>query len=105
MCCALSIFVRLNFGGRNGLFKDVERETNRQVEIQVDIRTADYKVILRFKYIKLVAEVGGVGAAKSAKAIAKMNKVRGIMPNWGKECGGVGGQRCRVGIDRYRMFL
>ena len=86
-------------------FKDVERETNRQVEIQVDIRTADYKVILRFKYIKSVAEVGGVRAAKSAKAIAKMNKVRGIMPNWGKECGGVGGQRCRVGIDRYRMFL
>src|ERR1700683_678159 len=104
MCCSLSIFVRLNFRGQKD-FKDIERETSRQVEIQVDIRTADYKVILQFKYIKSVAEVGGVGAAKSEKAIAKMNKVRSIMPNWGKECGGVGGQRYRVGIDRYRMLL
>ena len=49
--------------------------------------------------------VGGVGAAEYAKAIAKMKKVRSIIPNWGKECGSVGGQRCRVGIDRYQMFL
>src|ERR1700674_5008113 len=104
MCCALSIFVRLNFGGRKD-FKDIERETNRQVEIQVDIRTADYKVILRFKYMKSVVEVGGVGAAESAKAIAKMKKVRSIMPNCVKECGGVGRQKYQVGIDRYRMFL
>ena len=52
-----------------------------------------------------MAEVGGVGAVKSAKAIAKMNKVWSIMLNWGKECGGVRGQGCQVGIDRYRMFL
>ena len=52
-----------------------------------------------------MAEVRGVGAAESAKAIAKMKKVWSIMLNWGKECGGVGGQGCRVGIDRYQMFL
>ena len=103
MCCALSIFVCLNFGGRKD-FKDIERETNRQVEIQVDIRTADYKVILQFKCIKSVAEVGGVGVAEYAKAIAKMKKVQSIILNWSKECGSVGEQRYRVGIDRYQMF-
>ena len=71
----------------------MERGTNRQVEIQVDIRTADYKVILRFKYIKSVAEVGGVGVVEYVKAIAKMKKVQSIIPNWSKECGSVGGQR------------
>src|ERR1700677_3467508 len=98
MCCALSIFVCLNFRGQED-FKDIERETNRQVEIQVDIQTADYKVILQFKYIKSVVEVGGVGVAEYAKAIAKMKKVRSIIPNWSKECGGVGEQRYRVGIE------
>ena len=91
------MFILISEVGRT--FKDVERETNRQVEIQVDIRTADYKVILRFKYIKSVAEVRGVGAAESAKAIAKMKNVRSIIPNWGKGCGSVGGQRYRVGIE------
>src|SRR6202050_897673 len=103
MCCALSIFVRLNFGGWKD-FKDIERETNRQVEIQVDIQTADYKVILRFKYIKSVAEFGAVGVVEYMKAIAKMKKVRSIIPNWSKECGGVREQGYQVRIDRYRMF-
>ena len=51
-----------------------------------------------------MAEVGGVGAAEYAKAIAKIKKVRSIILNWSKECGSVGEQRYRVRIDRYRMF-
>ena len=57
------------------------------------------------KYIKSVVEFKAVRVAEYVKAIAKMKKVRSIIPNWSKECGGVGEQRYQVGIDRYQMFL
>ena len=60
MCCALSIFVRLNFGGWNDFKKIyVESDTNRQVE--------------------LVAEFRAVGVAEYTKAIAKMKVVQDII--------------------------
>ena len=51
-----------------------------------------------------MVEFRAVGVAEYVKAIAKMKKVQSIIPNWSKECGGVGEQRYRVGIDRYRVF-
>ena len=46
---------------------------------------------------------GTVGVAVCMKAVAKNNEVQDFVPNWGKECGGVGVSGHRVGIDKYRV--